>query len=734
MLHPGNTRIFLLAPLRRPHQNGDSIGTTVALTRFTPREGCNMRTSPRPLVTRLLGPALCLLAGVGTASGQTYNVTDFSSLVQAINGANGVTGSVTINIQDSVQLSGPLPILSNSGGVTINGNGNAINGSTAYRIFFIDTGTGTVAINNLALEAGYAGGGQGGAGGPVGGGGGGGGAGLGGAMFVNSGAVTLSGVTFESNSAGGGRGGSAANSGGNGPGGGGGGMGGPGGNGLGGVGGGGGGVAGGGGNGVVGGGGGGGGGDAGAGSSGSGSGTGGNGGNPNGGGGGGPGSNGGTGSAGGYGGGGGGGGNGSNTGGGGGNGGTGGGGGGGGRGTGGTGGTGGNGGTGGGGGGGGNFASGGNGGFGGGGGGGSATGFVGGNGGFGAGGGGGGYSDAGGAAGTGAGAGGSNNGGGGGGAALGANIFVRGDNGASITLVDSSAYSGSLTAGAGGAGSSGGTAGGEGSRAGSSIYSTGGTLHVTVSSGQSETITGSIAQSGALGSLLPGSGDVSLLKDGTGTLTLIGIDYGGVPVSLYKGGTTVSAGTLLADDSFGTSAGIGVVSVNARATLGGTGSVGGAVALSGILSPGDPTTNGGVGSLTLQSDLTMHAGSSLSYDLGTTSNSDLTIVRGALTLAGSLDINAMSGFGPGIYDLINYGTFAGGSLTIGSAPSGYGYRFVEQNNQVDLIVTIQSVPEPRSLVLMAIGLAAALSAYRRNRHAPGPVREFSRQATCADSV
>jgi fibronectin-binding autotransporter adhesin len=120
--------------------------------------------------------------------------------------------------------------------------------------------------------------------------------------------------------------------------------------------------------------------------------------------------------------------------------------------------------------------------------------------------------------------------------------------------------------------------------------------------------------------------------------------------------------------------------------------------------------------------LTMQAGSSLFDRLGTTSHSDLTIVQGTLTLAGTLDINALSGFGPGIYDLINYGTFAGGSLTIGSAPSGYDYRIVEQNNQVDLLVSTQSTPEPTSLVLMATGLAGVLWAYRRNRRALGPAR------------
>ena len=93
-----------------------------------------------------------------------------------------------------------VPGITNS--VTLNGGtGNAVSGSGANRIFFVNAPNGTVAINSLSLMNGRAEGGNGGSNG------GGGGAGLGGALFVNAGSVTVTGVNFAGNTAVGGNGG-----------------------------------------------------------------------------------------------------------------------------------------------------------------------------------------------------------------------------------------------------------------------------------------------------------------------------------------------------------------------------------------------------------------------------------------------------------------------------------------------------------------------------------------------
>ncbi|MHB1560350.1 MAG: hypothetical protein ACYC61_23105 [Isosphaeraceae bacterium] len=155
----------------------------------------------------VLAWALFLAGAVRPAMAQVYTASDTTSLAAAINAANGATGPVVIDITSSITLSQALPLLTAKKGVTIEGNGNTISGNDAYRILFIDAGSSTVSIANLALDHAVAHGGNGADGGY----GGGGGGGLGGALFVNSGAVTLSGVTFASDGAVGGNGGNGGN-------------------------------------------------------------------------------------------------------------------------------------------------------------------------------------------------------------------------------------------------------------------------------------------------------------------------------------------------------------------------------------------------------------------------------------------------------------------------------------------------------------------------------------------
>jgi rhamnogalacturonan endolyase len=95
------------------------------------------------------------------------------------------------------------------------------------------------------------------------------------------------------------------------------------------------------------------------------------------------------------------------------------------------------------------------------------------------------------------------------------------------------------------------------------------------------------------------SGVTSLIKVGTGTLTLSGTNS-------YSGGTTVSSGILLVNNTNGSASGSGTVAVNSGGTLGGTGIISGAVTVQngGALAPGNP-----LGTLTVSNNLTLAAGS-----------------------------------------------------------------------------------------------------------------------------
>jgi hypothetical protein len=655
----------------------------------------------------------CLWLGVATVRGQDFSVQNNAdsgpgSLRQAIINANGYDGPAMITFAPNVgtiNLQSALPVITNS--MTISGSGsqnNTISGSGQNQIFSVNVPNGSVSIGSLTLTNGVAAGGSGGSSG------GGGGAGLGGALFVNAGNVTVTAVDFAGNTAvGGSGGGSMPNENTLSAGGGGGGLGGSGGNGGsssnlladGGTGGGGGGVHGHGGNGTVdtgtaGGGGGfvgngqsgspsptgagdGGGNNGGRGETGGGAGSpplnGQNGGTGGGGSGGGSTSNGGNGGAGGNGAGGGGGGRAA------------------------IGANGGNGGFGGGGGGGGGAsqgANGGNGGFGGGGGGGgtAAQGGQGGAGGFGGGGGGGG-----GQGGLGGGAGGSGvapTNGGGGGAGFGGAVFVRPENGASLTVYDSSFTQNSVSAGLGTNG------GGNGLAAGSAIFLGGGNLNLSVSNGLIQTIDGSIAQ----------AGPASLTKLGQGTLILTG-DNGG-PLG-YTGGTTVSQGTLLVNNTTGTGLGFGPVNVLSAATLGGTGSISGSVQLA---DGSHLVLNiGGAGALTFGSDLTLSHNTILDY---TPSLTTIPVeVAGKLTLDGVLDINASPSLTPGTYRLFDFGTIDSQGLTLANAaPAGltYSVDVDASDHQVDLVVTADStVPEPSSWMVIGLCAASALAFKHRER-------------------
>ncbi|MDQ8728877.1 autotransporter-associated beta strand repeat-containing protein [Bradyrhizobium sp. LHD-71] len=216
-----------------------------------------------------------------------------------------------------------------------------------------------------------------------------------------------------------------------------------------------------------------------------------------------------------------------------------------------------------------------------------------------------------------------------------------------------------------------------------------GTLQIG-NGGTSGSIVGDVVNNGVLtfnrsddlsyGGAISGTG--ALTKLGAGTLTLTG-------ASTYSGDTTINAGTLRVAGTLGA----GAVSVDSGATLAGptltgSGSIGGTVTVQngGILAGANTATNSGA-SLSMGA-LVLNAASSVNVAIGTPSGT-LFDVGGNLTLAGTLNVTDAGGYGPGVYQLFEYGSLTDNGLTLGSRPAGFVSRIDTKNtaqHQVNLVV------------------------------------------------
>ena len=214
-------------------------------------------------------------------------------------------------------------------------------------------------------------------------------------------------------------------------------------------------------------------------------------------------------------------------------------------------------------------------------------------------------------------------------------------------------------------------------------------------------------------------GPGGLNKLGSGTLTLRANNS-------YKGNTYINAGKLaltsagliastpiidiLSEATFDVSAKSNF-SLGATQTLMGSGTVlGNFIAASGShIAPGNSA-----GTLTLSGNLTLNDGALLDFELASISNSDM-ISMGSSTLylnnQDFYDFNfaALSGFGKGIYTLIDAGTISGnlGSKLTG-AIGGFSATLSKSGN--DLVLNV--VPEPGAWMLLA---AAYLGLFVRKR-------------------
>lgn len=208
--------------------------------------------------------------------------------------------------------------------------------------------------------------------------------------------------------------------------------------------------------------------------------------------------------------------------------------------------------------------------------------------------------------------------------------------------------------------------------------------------------------------------------------------------SVYAGGTTVSSGALIVNNTTGSGTGTGPVLVNAG-ILGGQGLIGNQVTLENgsTLAPGSP-----IGTLSTGA-LKMRAGSTLSIDLDPalvtgSGDHDQVDVTGALTLEGcNLKLNILSAptLGERFLLVLNdgmdpvQGAFAQGA-TVSASLGGQIYLFAidyAANGDGgaignDIALTAVSVPEPSPWAWCGVGLLAGGVAVLRRRRARGMIR------------
>jgi fibronectin-binding autotransporter adhesin len=155
------------------------------------------------------------------------------------------------------------------------------------------------------------------------------------------------------------------------------------------------------------------------------------------------------------------------------------------------------------------------------------------------------------------------------------------------------------------------------------------------------------------------SGSGAIRQIGTGSTTLQGNS------GAFNGTTTVAAGTFAVDGTLGTAS--STLAVNSGGTLTGTGTVGGAVTVNGA-----GTLSGTQGMTLTTGPLTLGSGSIIDAALGTPgTTAPLFNVNGPLTLAGTLNVTDLGGFGAGVYRLVNYtGALTDNGVAIGTLPPG----------------------------------------------------------------
>lgn len=204
----------------------------------------------------------------------------------------------------------------------------------------------------------------------------------------------------------------------------------------------------------------------------------------------------------------------------------------------------------------------------------------------------------------------------------------------------------------------------------------------------------------------------------------------------YRGGTTVTEGTLLLMNTSGSATGTTGVMVKAGATLGGTGFASALVTADGAagasrFAPGD---TGAIGTLNLTGGLTATTGATFDYHINGASVDQIAFGSGALTLDGTVTFNftSLGTVQTGTtYNLFTgTGTWTGddsvGLTFVFNGPAGYvldttyggGDGYVWNTATRELSVQFMAaIPEPSTYAALIGVLALGAAALRRRRRA-----------------
>lgn len=252
----------------------------------------------------------------------------------------------------------------------------------------------------------------------------------------------------------------------------------------------------------------------------------------------------------------------------------------------------------------------------------------------------------------------------------------------------------------------------------SSVTGAGTTKGVVMNNGATSTatltVTGTSTFDGTLKNGTSGSTTriLALAKSTGGILRLTGT------ASTYTGGTTVSGGTLLANNASGSATGTGAITVNGG-FFGGTGTASGAITINagGAITPGD----GGAGTFTGGSSLTWNSDNTLAgmtFDLGVNqAASDQLVLTGAFTKGtGSAFVFNFTdaGYTPSFaYTLVTFGstTFVAGDFSA----TGAAGNFAIVGNSLQF--TLSAVPEPSTYAAIFGALALGVTVIVRRRRA-----------------
>jgi autotransporter-associated beta strand protein len=240
------------------------------------------------------------------------------------------------------------------------------------------------------------------------------------------------------------------------------------------------------------------------------------------------------------------------------------------------------------------------------------------------------------------------------------------------------------------------------------------TATTAVAGARTMTLTGTNTGDNKLAGVIADNGGAfSLTKDGTGKWILTGSNS-------YTGATTVTNGTLLADNSTGSATGNGVLTINGSAILGGFGIISGStsdVTVNGTLAPGDPSVNGGIGTLTIGTSGTnrntvLAEGSTFSIQTGAGENNcDKLVMFGGFDLSGSQTL-ALTGTLDGVsnYIIATYTGSLTGTFETVTGLGGYSVDYGILNAKAITLI----VPEPGTFAMLLGGIGMLLG-FRRSR-------------------